>query len=88
MDYTVNVTESQYGSWTKLSLAGSTPDTIQEQVGSETEEVGVTTQFLTQPPSEQQDSILSELSFNFHHYHYANFSIHESVGYIHVGAPT
>lgn len=60
------VTESQYGSWTKLSLQDSTvathSDTAQEQEGRQTQEMGVTTcsQFLTQPPSEQQDSILRE----------------------------
>lgn len=62
--YTVNVTESQYGSWTKISLLDCAALTEKQNTPQEreAEEVGVTTcsQFLTQPPSEQQDSILRE----------------------------
>ncbi len=72
MDYAyaaVNVKESQYGSWTKLSLVDSallTNDpTTQEQAGNDIFQAGrgseeEVTQFLTQPPSEQQDSIISK----------------------------
>lgn len=73
--YTISVTESQYGSWTKISLADSTVQSddhpTQEHAGAESfhpspaEEVGVAicSQFLTQPPSEQQDSIIRECPY-------------------------
>lgn len=68
--YAVNVTESQYGSWTKLSLdaaadlASHNEDsyTNSEPAGnSEVSSTATCTQLLTQPPSMKHDSIIREL---------------------------
>ena len=80
---TFKVTETQYGSWTKLSITDAT-DVLTPAVSSlgdsdlggsgdcdlggsdeelqKREEMGVTCrEFLTQPPSDQQESILRKL---------------------------